>query len=208
MLKRRAVCSGLLILGMGASLAQAAATNFDFKDPKGVNSIVFMLDSTLEPIMGIASGISGTITFDPADPKATTGKITVPTKSLHTENKGMKDTMHDKDWLDAEKNPNIEFTIKKVTDAKSSEKDVHELTVVGDLTIKGITKEITVPVKATYLPGKLSERGGRAKGDLLVVRSNFSIKRADYKIKPEMDGKVVAEEIELRVSIAGGAASK
>lgn len=205
---RRFTTALILTTCISASVASAAATSFDFKDPKGVNTIAFILDSTVEPIMGIASGITGTISFDPADPKATSGKIVVQTKSLHTENKGMKDTLHDKDWLDAEKNPTIEFSIKKIADAKSSEKDVHELTVVGDLTIKGVTKEVTAPVKVTYLPGKLSERASKMKGDLLIVRSNFVIKRADFKIKPEMDGKVVAENIELRVSIAGSAPTK
>lgn len=199
-------CIALTLTAAGSAL-HAAATEFNFKDPKGVNSIVFILDSTLEPIMGVAAGITGTMSFDPENPKATTGKFSVPTKALHTENKGMKDTLHGPDWLDAEKNPNIEFAIKKVTDAKNSG-DAHELTVVGDLTIKGITKEVTVPVKVTHLPGKMSERGGRSKGDLLVVRSNFVIKRHDFNIKTDMDGKVVALDIELRVSIAGFAPAK
>ena len=196
-----------LVSIMGVSTAVAAPTTFDFKDPKGVNTIAFILDSTLEPIMGVASGITGTMAFDPGNPTATTGKFSVPTKSLHTENKGMKDTLHGPDWLDAEKNKSIDFAIKKVTDAKNSA-DTHEMTVVGDLTIKGVTKEVTVPVKVTHLPGKMSERGGKAKGDLLVVRSNFVIKRADFNIKPDMDGKVVATDIELRVSIAGFAPAK
>jgi len=193
---------------MITSAAFAAATTFDFKDPKGVNTIAFILDSTLEPIIGVASGISGTVSFDPENPTATTGKIVVQTKSLHTENKGMKDTIYGADWLDAAKNPTIEFNIKKVTDAKSSDKDTHELTVVGDMTIKGVTKELTTQVKLTYLPGKLSERTRKMKGDLLMVRSNFVIQRSDFNIKPDMDGTVVANDIELRVSIAGGAAVK
>lgn len=205
---QRIVALGLSVLLAFGHRAWAAATNFDFKDPKGVNTIAFILDSTVEPIMGIASGISGTVAFDPADPKTMSGKIVVQTKSLHTENKGMKDTLHGADWLDAGKNPTIEFNIKKVTEAKSSGKDAHELTVVGDLTIKGVTKEVTAPVKATYLPGMLSERASKMKGDLLVLRSNFVIKRSDFNIKPDMGDKVVANDIELRVSIAGLAATK
>jgi polyisoprenoid-binding protein YceI len=203
---RNTVMSMALVLLAGATTLRAAATTFDFKDPKGVNSIVFILDSTLEPIMGVAAGITGTMSFDPDNAKATTGKLSVPTKALHTENQGMKETLHGPDWLDAEKNPSIDFAIKKVTDARLSG-DAHELTVVGDLTIKGITKEVTVPVKVTHLPGKMSERG-RSKGDLLVVRSNFVIRRNDFNIKPDMDGKVVATDIEVRVSIAGFAPAK
>ena len=207
-MRTRIILSSIASIMISSGAAFAAATNFDFKDPKGVNTIAFILDSTLEPILGVASGISGTVSFDPENPKATTGKIVVQTKSLHTENKGMKETMQGDDWLDAAKNPTIEFNIKKVTDAKTGEKDTHELTVVGDMTIKGVTKEVTAPVKVTYLPGKLSERTSKMKGDLLVVRSNFVIKRSDFNINPDMDGKVVANDIEVRVSIAGGAATK
>ncbi len=207
-MRTRSILTVVATVAFSQAIARAAATTFDFKDPKGVNTIAFILDSTLEPIIGVASGISGTISFDPENPKATTGKITVETKSMRTENKGMMDTMLGADWLDAAKNPKIEFTFKKVSDAKSADKDTHELTVVGDMTIKGVTKEVTTQVKLTYLPGKLSERTSKMKGDLLMVRSSFVIKRADFGIKPDMDGKVVANDIELRVSIAGGAAAK
>ena len=182
---------------------QAAGTEFDFKDPKGVNSISFMLDSLLEPFAGVASGISGKVTFDPADPKATKGTIAVETKSLHLENKGMEGALHGKDWLDVAKHPKIDFTVKEVTDYKSAGDDVFDLTVVGDLTCMGVTKQLTVPVKATYLPGKLGERSNKLAGDLLVLRANFAMKRKDFRIKPDMPGTVVAEEIQLRVSIVG-----
>ncbi len=195
----------LACLALRGSRADASAISFDFKDPKGVNAIAFILDSPLEPIMGVASGISGTVSFDPVDPKSITGRLIVQTKGLHTENKGMKDTLHGPDWLDAEKNRTIEFEFKKVVEAKTIEKDEHELTVLGELTCKGVKKELTVPVRVSYLPGRLSERLRQAKGDLLVLRSSFTIKRSDFGIKPDVGDKVVANEIELRVSIAGGA---
>ena len=198
--KRLFAVLGVLVT---AGSVRAAGTEFDFKDPKGVNSISFTLDSLLEPFSGVASGISGKVTFDPADPKATKGTIAVETKSLHLENKGMEGALHGKDWLDVAKNPKIEFVIKKVTDYKSAGDNVFDLTVVGDLTCKGVTKELTVPVKATFLPGKLGERSSKLTGDLLVLRANFAMKRKDFGIKPDITDKVVAEEIQLRVSIAG-----
>ncbi len=194
-----------VVLGVltAAGSARVLGAEFDFKDPKGVNTISFTLDSLLEPFTGMASGISGKVTFDPADAKATKGTITVETKSLKLENKGMQETLHGPDWLDAAKNPKIEFTFKKVTDYKSAGDNVFDLTVVGDMTCKGVTKELTVPVKATYLPGKLGERSGKLTGDLLVLRSNFTIARKDFGIKPDMGDKVVAEVIQLGISIAG-----
>jgi polyisoprenoid-binding protein YceI len=201
LIRSTGLCVVLVLFAAGS--VRAAGTEFDFKDPKGVNSISFTLDSLVEPFTGVASGISGKVTFDPADPKATKGTIKVEAKSLHLENKGMQDTLHGPDWLDVQKNPTIEFAIKKVTDSKPAGDNVFELTVVGDLTCKGVTKEMTVTVKATYLGGKLNERMSKMTGDLLILRSSFSIKRADFGIKPDVPDKVVAEEIQLRIAIAG-----
>jgi polyisoprenoid-binding protein YceI len=156
----------------------------------------------LEPIMGVGSGTSGKCSFDPANPKSFSGQITLDAKSLHVPNKGMKDTMHGSDWLDVNAHPTITFNIKEVKEV-ATKGDVHELTVAGELTCKGVTKPLTTKVTATYLPEKLQERGGKAKGDLLALRSSFVIKRADFNIKPDMGGEVVAEDIEIRVSIVG-----
>jgi len=191
--------ASLLVTGR----AEAAAKEFDFKDPKGVNSIVFVLDSLLEPIMGVGSGISGKVNFDPENPKSLAGKIVLDTNTLHVANKGMKDTMLGSDWLDVQANPTVTFEIKEVKEAAKNG-DAQELTVDGNLTLKGVTKPITAKITATYLPDKMQDRMRGAKGDLLVLRSKFSIKRADFNIKPDMGSAVVAEEVELRVSITGG----
>jgi hypothetical protein len=42
-------------------------------------------------------------------------------------------------------------------------------------------------------------------GDLLVLRSSFTINRSVYGIKPGQNMDKVAEEIELRLAIAGAA---
>jgi len=62
-----------------ATAVYAAPESFDFKDPKGVNNAVFNLDAPLESVNGSASGITGTVSFDPENPAATTGKIAVST---------------------------------------------------------------------------------------------------------------------------------
>src|SRR5687767_6230567 len=99
-----------LIVGVGiATSAFAAPQTFDFKDPKGVNNIQFLLDAPLEPISGSASGISGKVTFDAANPGATKGKIVVEAASLTVPNGMMKDHMLGKDWVDAANNKEIAF---------------------------------------------------------------------------------------------------
>jgi hypothetical protein len=46
---------------------------------------------------------------------------------------------------------------------------------------------------------------GAMEGDLLVLRSSFTINRSVYGIKPGQNSDKVAEEIELRLAIAGAA---
>jgi len=203
-----ALLLGGICFATSASTARSAPADYDFKDPKGVNTIVFMLDSKLEPIMGVAGGISGKVTFDPTNPTATKGTIALDVKSIHTPNRGMKNKIQAEDWLDGRHHPKIEFTFKSIQDVKTLKKGVYEMNLVGELTCKGITKEIKTTVTATHMPGKLSSRVRNSKGDLLVLRSHFTINRKDFNIKPEMGGDAVSEEIELRLSIVGGHVTK
>ena len=80
--------------------AFAAPQSFDFKDPKGVNNVVFKLDAPLESINGSASGITGTVSFDAENPAATTGKIVVAANTLTVPNPMMKEHLHGEKWLD------------------------------------------------------------------------------------------------------------
>jgi len=201
--KRSFVVVALLGLSAGPAQTLAKPIEFDFADPKKVNSISFVLDSLLEPIMGLASDISGTVSYDPAKPEATTGTISVKAESLHTANGGMKKTIQGSDWLDTATYPDITLTVKSIKDVKRLGKKGTEMMLTGDFTCKGVTKEITIPVVANYLQGKAGKRIRGATGDLLVLRSNFSINRSDFGIKKGMGSDTVAEEIELRVSIVG-----
>lgn len=187
--------------------ALAGPLAFDFKDPKGVNNATFTLDAPLEAITGSANGVSGTVSFDPANPAATKGKIVVAATSLHVPNGVMKDHMHGAQWMDVTKHPEIVFEAKQMKNVKTTG-DVTTADVVGTFTVKGVTKELTVPVRLTFLKDKLAARGGNQAGDLLVLRSNFTIKRTDFGINPGAPQDKVADEIAISLSIAGAAPRK
>ena len=192
----------LLALACLSSAALAAPETFDFKDPKGVNNAVFKLDAPLEAVNGNATGISGTITFDPADPAATKGKIVVATSTLHVGNAMQQQHMLSDKCLDAAKYPEISFEAKEVKNVKTTGATT-TADVTGPFTLKGISKDLTVPVKFTYLKDKLSQRVPSLKGDLLVIRANFSIQRRDFGIMPGQAEDKVSDTIELTLSIAG-----
>ena len=185
-----------------ATVACAAPETFDFKDPKGVNNAVFNLDAPLESVNGSASGISGSVSFDPENPGATTGKIVVTAESLTVPNPMQKEHLHGANWLDVANYPEITFEAKSLSNVKT-DGDVTAADVSGTFTLHGVSKELTVPVKLTYLKDKLSARVPKLQGDLLVIRANFAINREDFNIQKGQYEDKVSPTINLTLSIAG-----
>ena len=182
--------------------AYAGPETFDFKDPKGVNNVVFKTDAPLESINGAATNVSGTVTFDPANPAGLKGKIVVEATSLHVPSAMMQGHLHGDQWLNVAKFPQITFETVSVDNVKT-EGDNTTANVTGNFTLHGVTKKITVPVKLTYLKDKLKDRLPNLQGDLLVLRSEFVVKRSDYDINKGKFEDKVSDEIHLTLSVAG-----
>ena len=63
-----------LALAVAPGILNAGPIKFDFKDPKKVNNVVFLLDAPLESISGTATGVSGTVSVSYTH-------LTLPTKA-------------------------------------------------------------------------------------------------------------------------------
>ena len=199
-MKTSLILASLLTL---ATASSAATQSFDFKDPKGVNSARFTLDAPLEAISGTGNGISGSVDFDPANPSTIAGTITLTTASLTVPNTTMNEHLHSANWLDVATYPEITFTATSV-DQLTTSGDTTTAQVTGELTVKGVTKTITTPVTFTYLPGKLADRtNGQMQGDLLVLRTTFTINRSVFNIMAGQATDKVAEDIQLSLALAG-----
>ncbi len=200
--------SQLFLLALFTLLSFSSGKNivFDFEDPKAVNTVSFFLDAPLEPFMGIASGIQGKINFDPENPYGLRGKIIVSASSLHLGNERMKQILHSEKWMDVEQYPNIEFEAKKVLNVRELKVDsgvLYNLSIEGLFTCRGVSKTLTVNVSLSYLPNKLEERSKGKKGDLLILRSEFVIKRSDYNISPSAATNKVANKISIGLAVTG-----
>jgi len=201
-MKNKFLCA-LMFTSLGAA-ASAAPAEFDFKDPKGVNNVVFKTDAPLESINGVATGISGRVTFDPDNPGTVKGKIVVQASSLHLGNPMQKEHLHSDKWLDVAKYPEITFEVESAKNLKT-QANVTTADVTGKFGLHGVTKSITVPVKMTFLKDQLKARIPGKDGDLLVIRAGFKIKRSDFGINPGQMEEKVSDDIELNLSIAGAA---
>ena len=188
-----------------ASSAWAAGETFDFKDPKKGNTATFKLVAPKETIQGSANGISGTVSFDPQNPAATKGRIVLEANSLKVPNPIMKMHLHGSTWLEVQKYPEITFELKEMKNVKTEgEKTSGDAS--GTFTLKGVSKEVAVPVTLTYLKDKLGQRQPGMTGDLLVVRANFTIQRSEFNVNAHQNEDKVSDKIELTLGIAGAAA--
>jgi polyisoprenoid-binding protein YceI len=197
----------ILALALTATSAFAAPKVFDFKDPKGVNNVQFHLDAPLESISGQGTGVTGSVSFDPAVPEATTGRIVLAASSLTVGNPTMLEHLQGTNWLEVAKFPEIVFEVKALRHAVANAGTVKG-DVTGVLTLKGVSKEITVPVTITHLPDKLGARLNKPdlKGDLLVIRAQFAINRSDFGVQAGQYTDKVSDRIDLTLSVAGASA--
>lgn len=195
----------LACLASFAVVATAAPISFDFKDPKGVNAVQFHLDSLLEPISGSDNGVSGMVSFDPAAPASTAGTILITANSLMVSNATMTEHLHGSKWLDVGSHPEITFELTSLSDAKTTNNTTSAV-AQGKFKLKGVTQEIAVPVRITYLADALGKRTKPGnKGDLLVIRGEFTVQRADFGIQSGQNEDKVSPEITLKVAIVGSA---
>ena len=184
----------------------AKPIDFDFKDPKGVNNIIFQMDAPLESINGSGDSITGTVTFNPNKPEETKGAIYLESNSLHVGNPLLKEHMHGKEWLDVSKFKQIKFQLSKLHNIKKVKNDIFA-DAKGKMSIRHITIEMNIPVKITYLKDLLIKRN-RTPGDLLILRSKFVVQRDDFDIQKGQSLDKVANEIEISLNLAGAAPKK
>jgi polyisoprenoid-binding protein YceI len=183
----------------------APGQKFDMTDPKGVSGLSFSIDSTMEPILGTSSAISGEVVFDAANPEKSTGKIVVATAGVRTASDGMTQAMQG-DWcLAPKKYPTIEFAVTKISNVKAAKDGSLRCTVAGDFSFHGVTKAVEADAFVTRLPDMIEKRGGMEgkKGDLLVIRSTFKINRRDYNVATDLSSALVGDIIEVKLATVG-----
>ena len=191
------------------SLAAVSANATDFGVlTSSLSTASFTSDALLESITGTSSAVTGSITTDMNDASKTSGTITFPVSSLTTGIDMRDEHMHGEQWLDAAHHAEITFVIKSVNVTGSNRRFTHGAAVegqaTGDLTIHGVTKSVTIPVKATYYEITNPQVAGTAylDGNVLRVETTFKVKLTDYGINvPEPLRNKLASEVTLNVKV-------
>jgi polyisoprenoid-binding protein YceI len=135
---------------------------------------------------------AGTIVYDPKNPTASQVELTVQAKSIDSRDDGRDSALRSREFFHVEKYPTLSFKSAQVT-AKGAD----TLLVTGDLTMRGVVKRMTIPVKV------LGINRVRNHGELAGFESSFIVSREDFGIARGWD--IIGKEATIHLII--GAAS-
>lgn len=145
-------------------------------------------------VRGQFNEFEGFINIDGENPNNSSVEVIVQANSIDTNNETRDGHLRSGDFLEIETHPTLSF---KSTKVEASEE---EIVVTGDMTIKGVTKEITVTLDWT---GPVTDPQG---SDRLGFETSFSINRQDYGVSfsapLEAGGVLVGDKVNIELDIA------
>ncbi|HEY0889485.1 MAG TPA: YceI family protein [Nocardioides sp.] len=145
-------------------------------------------------VRGSFKEFSGTAHIDTANPAASTVSVTINADSIDTGVADRDAHLRSADFFGAEENPQLTFVSTDVS------RDGDEWTVVGDLTIKGTTKPVTVVFEET---GSAQDPFGNTRvgfeGSATINRSDWGL---SFNAALETGGVLISEKVKLEFDIS------
>ena len=185
----------LSLLAGGAVVAQAALTKVpsevqagDYKLDSAHGKITWSVDHLgFSKYYGQFVNVAAELTLDPANPAASTLTATIPLTDVAPNDDGLKRHLQTPDFFDTANHPVATFrSVHIMLDpSKPNEAMVH-----GELTLRGVTKPVTMEVEFNQAG---QTRGGYKAG----FDGEATIKRSDFGITYALPG--VSDEVELHI---------
>jgi polyisoprenoid-binding protein YceI len=149
----------------------------------------------MSKVSGKFDDFAGKIEIDRTKPGASSVEFTIKTASINTGNSDRDSHLRTPDFFDAAKNPEITFKSTKIVPTKT--KNVYAVT--GDLTMRGVTKHVSIPV----------EFNGFGKDPWGKERAGFSltttVNRKDYGINwnkaLDNGGFLLSDDVTINVNL-------
>jgi polyisoprenoid-binding protein YceI len=159
-------------------------------DPRHVQVQFAITHFGISDFFGRFEKASGTLNFNAVDPAKSSVTISIDTKSLNTQNSALDDELQGAPIFDTARSPEAIFKSTAVTRTGPNTGKI-----TGDLTIKGITKPLTLDV--TYNGSTVSPVA--AKTTLIGFHAAGAIKRSDYDMTGVMWSSMVSDEVKLDI---------
>jgi polyisoprenoid-binding protein YceI len=146
----------------------------------------------ISTVRGRFGALNGTVTLDETNPKGSKVDVTIDVTSIDTRQEQRDAHLRSPDFFDAANFPTMHFVSKKVVGDVTD-----EFQLIGDLTIRGVTKEVTLDVKAEGRgmdPWGNERAGFSAKGK--ISRGEFGL---TWNQVLEAGGVTVSDEVKLAI---------
>lgn len=141
-------------------------------------------------VRGSISNVTGTVTWDPNDPSRDSVVATLDVNTVNTANDYRDKTIKGEDFFNVSRFPKITFKSTSVQRSGSRYK------VLGDLTIAGVTKPVTLDVDGPATPQKGME-GNTVSG----LSATTSIKRTDFNFGAKYPNSILSDEIKITIDV-------
>jgi len=180
-----AVFTAFLILTISAA-AQVQMWQIDPNHTAAQFSVRHMGIST---VRGAFTKVSGTAQYDPADLSKASVAATIEASSVDTRVSMRDDDLRSSNYFDVAKYPTITFKSKSVQAAGEG-----KLKIVGDLTIHGVTKEVTLDVDGPSAP-VTDPKGNSHVG----ASASTTVNRKDFGVGGSSN--MVGEDITITIDV-------
>jgi len=188
-----------VLLAMTATLAAAAAAPSiaaTYKiDPAHSVAQFSVRHLMISNVKGSFSSVGGTVDYDANNPKNSKVEATIDVKTISTAEPQRDEHLKSPEFFDVTKYPQMTFKSKKVLSASKG-----KMKVVGDLTLHGVTKEVTLDVDgpaAAIKDPKGMERTG-ATATTTLDRKAFGL---TWQKALDTGGVMIGEEIPITIEI-------
>jgi len=145
-------------------------------------------------VRGEFSKVSGTVKYDPDKPETSTAEATIDANSISTRDPQRDVHLKSPDFLDTEKFPSITFRSKKVEIEQGGGK------VTGDLTIHGVTREVTLEVEGPT--PEVKDPWGKqrigASATAKISRKDFGL---TWNAALETGGVMIGDEVKITIDV-------
>lgn len=146
-------------------------------------------------VRGAFNDFHGLITVDPEHPERSKVELTVKVASIDTRNADRDQHLRTNDFFDAPQFPEITFVSSRVDQV-----DEGHFIVSGDVTIRGVTKEISIPID--FIGVERDPMGNlRAgfEGSRRIDRQDFGLK---WNTALDSGGVLVSDKITLEFEVS------
>jgi polyisoprenoid-binding protein YceI len=166
-------------------------------DPDHSMAVFSVSHMMIANVWGQITKVTGTMDFDPANPSGASVEVKLDLHSLTTGIKKRDEHLLSQDFFEAEKFPEIHFISRSVDSMQGSRGRIS-----GDLTIRGVTRPVSLEVEYTGPVKSPDDLGGEVTlgftATTVIDRTDFGV---NWNMPLDKGGLMVGNSVRITIEI-------